>query len=248
MKIKRYNDYNEFAWIYNKHWGVQSLRMIPFLERILLSKLSDNAQILDLCCGAGLVVGALLEKKYDAIGLDGSEKLLEFAKENVPNGKFILADARDFKINIQFDAVISVFDSLNHILNIKDMNSVFNSVFCHLKSDGYFLFDLNVELGFNERWKNHTSSIIESDHVVAVQSDYDNDKKIGEFKAAIFRKVEGWTRSDVTLIQKCYAEEEILYELENVGFRNLRIIDTHKEFGTGPKGRPFFYAQKPNLS
>ena len=56
METDRYNDYNAFAWVYNKHWGSLSLSMLPTLEKILLSKLHADAKILDLCCGVGTVV------------------------------------------------------------------------------------------------------------------------------------------------------------------------------------------------
>ena len=76
METERYNEYNAFAWVYNKHWGSISVSMMPILERILLSKLPANAKILDLCCGIGTVVGELLKRSYDVVGLDGSEEAI----------------------------------------------------------------------------------------------------------------------------------------------------------------------------
>lgn len=245
MTNDRYTDYDLFAWVYNKHWGNLSLSALTILEEILFHRLDKNARILDLCCGAGQIVGALIERGYKPTGLDGSERLLEFAINNVPNGEFVLADARYFEIDGQYDAVVSLFDSLNHIMTIEDMNRVFCSVFAHLKPGGHFVFDLNIEQGFLERWENGSSSIIEPDHVIAIKTDYDSKEKVGRFNSSIFKK-EGsfWNRTDLVLLQRCYDEEEIIYGLESAGFIDVKSIDTITEFRSGAKGRPYFYGKK----
>ncbi len=53
----RYTEYDPFAWVYNRHFGAQSLRKFcPIIEELLLSALVPEARILDLCCGTGHIV------------------------------------------------------------------------------------------------------------------------------------------------------------------------------------------------
>jgi len=45
-------------------------------------------------------------------GLDGSEELLRYAKANAPEARFVLDDARSFRLSSDVDAVICLNDSL----------------------------------------------------------------------------------------------------------------------------------------
>lgn len=49
-----------------------------------------------------------------------------------------------FKINRQFDAIVCVFDSINHVLRFSEWKRVFSRVKSHLKDDGIFVFDVNT--------------------------------------------------------------------------------------------------------
>lgn len=51
--LKRYSDYDAFAWFYNRYWGGFSQRVLPILDRLLLDRLPAGARLLDLCCGTG---------------------------------------------------------------------------------------------------------------------------------------------------------------------------------------------------
>ena len=77
-----------------------------------LSKLSPNAEILDVACGPGNISAYLLGKRPDLniLGIDLSTVMLELAEQNCPSAKFQLMDIREIrKINKVFDAVICGF-------------------------------------------------------------------------------------------------------------------------------------------
>lgn len=46
--------------------------------------------------------------------VDASSEMVRFARENVPDVAFTVADAREFSLSGRFDAAYSVFESLNH--------------------------------------------------------------------------------------------------------------------------------------
>ena len=65
----------------------------------------------------------------------------------------------------------------------------------------------------------------------------------------MFSRREGrWERSDVTLLQRCYDDEEIVKALRAVGFVGVRTHDGARDLGEGLSrypGRRFFVCERP---
>lgn len=185
----RYTDYDTWAWLYNKTMGPQySKKQLSLLEKLLLPHLPKGAQILDLCCGTGQLVQQLLNKGYQVSGLDGSEAMLQYARQNAPGGKFILGDARFFELPFTFDAVFSTSASLNHVMSLEELKSVFRNVYAALRENGMFLFDLNHK-GQLEKWWNGyiAEGEIEDECAWAITPSYNTKDETGNFKVTIFQ-------------------------------------------------------------
>ena len=53
--------YDPLAWFYNRYWGNQYHdRIVPLVERTVLSRIPPGGHVLDLCCGTGFVTGQLI--------------------------------------------------------------------------------------------------------------------------------------------------------------------------------------------
>lgn len=248
--VNRYSDYDRFAWIYNKHWGDSFIRLvIPILEKLVLSHIPAGARILDLCCGTGQLAQVLIARGYRITGLDGSEEMLRFARENAPTGEFILDDARSFKLPKVYHAVVSTFDSLNHIMTLEELTSVFRNVYAALRKGGLFLFDLNMEEGFKICWDDFYD-ITEDDYACTVRTSYRPEERIARFDTTIFYSQDGRQRSDVTLVQKCYSEAEVRSALEAAGFVEIHAYAYNERLHlaelTGEAERAFFLGRRGN--
>ena len=217
-----YSDYDPFARAYNRHWGNNFIPLVfPMLENYILKNLPEGANILDLCCGTGQLARLLTNRGYRVTGIDGSEKMLEFARGNAPEAEFINADARSFQQPDIYQAVISTFDSLNHVLTIEELTSVFRNVNNALRRDGLFFFDLNMDAGFKSGWSS-SFDIVEEDNVCVFRSSYSPEERTAHFDATIFYLDKGWQRTDISLVQKCYPEEEVTAALGDAAFTNVR--------------------------
>lgn len=239
--------YDRLAWFYNRYWGTRYHRQaLPIVERLLLSRISPGAPLLDLCCGTGHLTRALAERGCRVTGIDASEAMLRFARENVPAADFMLGDARDFNFPARFEAAICTFDSLNHVTETRELAAVFQNVHRALSEGGLFLFDLNLEEAYLNEW-GKSSAIVEEDHVCIVRGGYDAGKRLGRTEITLFRREEEWRRWDVTLFQRCHLPEEIHAALRESGFEKVRCYDARRELGmTGEigVGRAYFLAEK----
>jgi SAM-dependent methyltransferase len=240
-----YSEYDRFAWFYNKYWGEEYSRpALAIFNVLLFPHLPAGCRVLDLCCGTGQIAKGLVERGYRVTGLDGSEAMLKFARENAPDAEFVHADARSFKLPHRFQAVISAFDSLNHVMELEELKLVFRNVNAALDDDGIFLFDLNQE-DESEMFGN-SLEMVEEDHVCVVRASYDPKEKLKRYDATMFTlENAAWRRSDLTLFQRYYDNEEILAALAECGFSRVKAYDARREFGfTLSDGRMFYFARK----
>jgi trans-aconitate methyltransferase len=76
-------------------------------ELLALLQPQGNELILDLGCGTGHLTNQIAQSGARVIGLDNSPSMLTTARQNYPQLEFRLADAADFSLPEQFDAVFS---------------------------------------------------------------------------------------------------------------------------------------------
>lgn len=254
MGGERYTDYDNFAWVYNQHWGGFSQLVVPIMDALFLRDLPEGSKVLDVACGTGHVSKLLAERGFKVTGLDGSAEMLRYARENAPEGEFLLEDARSFHLPPEFRAAVSTFDSLNHVLKLEELEAVFRNVHAALLPGGYFAFDMNMDAGYRAGWNGITGDS-HLDHAYIWKNSYEPEEHLASFEATLFRLVDGsWQRSDVTLWQRGYSQEEIFGALELAGFGRLRAyqVSDRDELTLVPLDeegrRGFFLCQKSNAA
>lgn len=244
----RFNDYDPFAWLYATHWGAEYHEQAwPVLERLILRQIAPESPVLDLCCGDGRLAQVLERKGYRVTGIDGSERMLEFARDRCPETRFIGGDARTFEVKDRFDAVLSTFDALNHIMTPDDLAAVCARVFDALKPGGYFAFDLNREEAYTDLWA-QTSAQVEPDMVSVAVGSYDGESRIARCHITLFReRANRWRRSDFELSQFFHREQDVLNSLFAAGFAEAKVFDASSDlgmYGNIGKGRSYFLARR----
>ncbi|HEY1207661.1 MAG: class I SAM-dependent methyltransferase [Bryobacteraceae bacterium] len=244
-----YGVYDPFAWFYSQGWGSDyHQQAAPLLEQHVFPRLPAGARVLDVCCGTGDLSRVLAAHGYRVTGIDGSEEMLRFAREQTPGAEFCLADARRFSVGSRFDAALSTYDSLNHILDPQELESAFSSVWRALVPGSLFVFDMNTEESFETLWCG-SSGTVEETAAGITRASYDPVQKIGRADLTLFRLVEGttWRRSDITVLERCYPVEAVTAALERAGFTGIE--DRHAwELGMRGDmavGRVFFFALRP---
>jgi SAM-dependent methyltransferase len=227
LSSTRYSAYDSFARIINETWGPEvSESLLPDIEQLLLKHLPQEAQILDLCCGAGHLANKLVQKGYQVTGIDGSERLIQYSRNNAPSAKFIIEDVRDFKLSSSFHAVVSTDYGLNHVINLEELTNVFKNVYTALLPDGLFMFDLSLDRRYQSDWNNSMVGDIQDEYAWALRRSYNLEEKIGTIDITIFELInQNWQRHDITWLVKGYSQTQVISALQNVGFKKVECYN-----------------------
>ncbi len=248
--------YNQtFARVYNLKWSGFARYVAPFIEAFYASTAigQENKSVLDLCCGAGHLAAYFLEKGYRVFGLDLSEHMLQYARENtrtyVESGlaRFIQGDASDFQLEERFGLVVSTFDALNHLENEEALRRCFACV--QAVCEGFFIFDLNTRGGLR-RWNNITVDENSEDAVIITRGIYDGQSDKAWTRITGFMQVTGglYERFEQTAFNSVFELEKVRSYLVDIGweevtFANIQdlktpLLEPEKE------GRVFVVARK----
>jgi SAM-dependent methyltransferase len=248
--------YNKtFARVYNDKWSGFAKSVAPFIHDFYASTSisQENKVVLDLCCGAGHLACHFLEKGYHVVGLDLSESMLDFARENtrqyVESGqaKFIQGDATNFNLEERFGLVVATFDALNHLENEQALKNCFECVY--KVCQGFFIFDLNTRNGL-KRWNSITVDENSEDALIITRGIYDgmSDKAWTRITGFIQTSDGLYERFEETAFNSVFEMARVKNALLDIGWKNVyfaKIQDLNTPI-TEPEheGRVFIVASK----
>lgn len=240
--------YDDFAWFYNRYWNEEFHSLaFPILERIWLPRVPENGRILDVCCGTGYLAGVLAERGYRVTGVDLSAEMIAYARRNIPDAHFHIADAAAFCAPEPQDAAVSTFDSLNHILTPAALEQTFRATAASLRRGAPFAFDMLLEEAYQTHW-GEAFALVRDDHVITITgAGYHFRTKRASCTITMFRLQAGvWQRSDAVIDERCYTPREIETAAARAGFGELACYDAGDLGMAGQlgHGRTFFVATK----
>jgi SAM-dependent methyltransferase len=135
--------YEVFAPFYDAVQGDRA-EHAAYLRGLIETHHPGARRVLELACGTGSVLKQL-QDDYQVTGVDRSEAMLAIAAAKVPEARFVAGDMTEVRLGEQFDVVLCVYDSINHLLEFEQWESVFDRVHDHLGQRGIFICDINTE-------------------------------------------------------------------------------------------------------
>ena len=229
-----YSEFNEpFAGLHNNSWGPGYNKTgLTTLEKLPLTHIPEGANVLDLCCGPGLLLQWLANKGYQVTGVDRSERMLQYAREKAPGCKLILGDVRFCELPLNLDAVFSTGLGLTHILTLADLTSTFRNAYKSLQKNGSFVFDLRLHDGYNGRWNGSMERGITNGYAWIKKKRYDPESKEGQVDISVFSF---WKRIHTIWPVRGYTKDEVNLALKEVGFTKISVYDFRLDLGApGP--------------
>ena len=200
--MKPLNNYDPIASFYDAHWTDRYHPSASVaLKAVIVERVPPRSSLLDLCCGTGEISRRLAMEGYRVAGIDISPHMIECARNNVPEAIFEVGDARSFRLVQPVHAVVSLFDSLNHLLTAEELLSAFRCVHRAILPRGVFVFDMNMEEAYRTQW-GKWSAHVHPDEVCIVRGGYDDHLRIGRTEITFFRRQRRWNRYEVELKQR----------------------------------------------
>jgi len=240
--------YDDVAEMYHKLWADWYLpATLPALERLFFSQVAPGARVLDLCCGSGHVTKELAARGYKVTGVDNSAKLIALARHELRDVDFRVEDARHLRLDGSYNAVLSTFDSLNHILSLTELKDVFAGVHGVLDRRGLFVFDMNLAEAYSADLREWSVNISDTS-VGLVRGNFDPARKKATTELIWFVRNTNercWSRHESSVEQQCYDQTEILTALSQSGFGSIEAISAREAGVTSELGfgRTYFAAR-----
>ena len=102
-------------------------------------------KVMDVGCGAGALTKALVDVGFEVTGVDTSAEMLQLARANIPEARFVHASIYDTEIR-GYDAVVAVGEPLTYHSEEADADNVVRNFFQRvadaLPSGGLLIFDV----------------------------------------------------------------------------------------------------------
>lgn len=222
--------YKDFARVYDEFMDQTPYDewLLNILNVFKKYNIKENAQVLDLGCGTGKMARRLKKAGYQVTAMDNSMDMLEVAASEEDDGiLYVLQDMVSLELPDQMDAVVSICDCMNYILEKEDLREAFTRVKRFLKEDGVFMFDMNSHYKYREILACNTFAEDREDASFIWDNFYDESDRINEYQLSLFIQNEQGTynKYEELHLQKAYDEEEVKELLYEAGFTSVTVCD-----------------------
>ncbi len=217
--------------------------MAAYIHRLIRQHRPKARTLLELACGTGAIL-KFLAKYYDVVGLDLSHQMLAIARKKLPHVRFYRKDMINFDFGRQFDVIICVFDSINHVLRFADWKKIFGNAARHLEEDGLFLFDINTEPKL-ERLINAPTWVSKFGQNLELVKVTDGGRSIANWNVKVFEHQSGsrYKLFEEDLKQISFPVEQVRDALQKQ-FTNVKVIDVLGGKPSGKSNRLYFVCKR----
>ncbi|MFQ3610652.1 MAG: methyltransferase domain-containing protein [Fimbriimonadales bacterium] len=209
---------------------------------------TEVQRVLDLCCGTGNLTELLVLSGFEAVGVDLSEPMIQRARQKAQEHDlpitYYVQDASELDLPETFDGVVSLFDSLNNIIQPERFAECLRRVYRHLRPQGIFIFDLNTEYAFKEKMFDQSNRRSRAPLRYHWRSEYDPSTRLCTVRMEFWVREEGQERYFQEIhCQRAYSNREVETMLVAAGFSEVYVYDAYTlDPPTNRSDRVFFVA------
>jgi ubiquinone/menaquinone biosynthesis C-methylase UbiE len=236
--------------------GVPYRFWVRYLHSLWDHHKHEPMSVLDLACGTGTISLILAQEGMAVTGVDIAAPMLRQAEvKSAKAGLFVSLEQQDAaELDLpgkQFDTIVSLFDSLNNIVEPDRLLRCFKRVKLHCLPNALFVFDLNTEYAFKQGMFNQKSNPLDGPLKYEWKSIYDEGTKL----CTVFMNFKFKPKRKPSMAfkeihyQRAYSTDEITSMLEEAGFINVSVYDAYTLFpAKGRSDRLFFTAATPGIA
>lgn len=139
--------YSHISHLYDKIMEhVNYYEWADYIKQIIRQFAPRSMSVCDISCGTGNMAFLLTSFGYHVYGLDQSESMITIAQNKAQQDNqslsFHVGDMRTFKLPLQVNVILSLYDSVNYLFSQNEFIEMFNSVYHALLPEGLFIFDI----------------------------------------------------------------------------------------------------------
>lgn len=188
----------DLAWIQQRGFSDFAREATPGIVAALRSAGFEGGRVVDLGCGSGVLLAALIEAGYAGVGVDVSAALLELARETAPAAALVHGSAWDVDLP-ECVAVTAIGEVLCYLgeegAEPPGLEPLFGRIAAALRPGGLLLFDLIVA-GAGEPMAYRSWREGEG-WTVLVEVEEDSEARRLRRRIVTFRRVDGaWRRGE----------------------------------------------------
>lgn len=187
--------------------------------------------VLDVCCGTGLMAAELTALGYRVVGIDASSAMLDRARTLLGDAaELSLQTLPDLHVEGPFDAAISTFDGLNY-LPFADLERSLAAIAVVMRPGGSFIFDLHTD-AMLEVAANHPVISGETDGIgYTIRNVVDPAARTCESRIEVTQGAESFSERH---LQFFHTDEQVRGALSRAGFDVVAITDEYTDLTAGP--------------
>jgi len=216
--------YEGYARVYDRSGQrAFSVRMVPYVERLLGGRGVEATSLADVACGTGTFALAMAAKGWDVVGVDASGAMLAQARAKAENQgadvRWLQQDMRELRLGREVSVITCLYDSLNYMLTSGDLVAAFRAAYRNLWPDGWYLFDMNTAYAFATMWDGDTYVHDGPDLTVLISGAYDEYRQRVRATVTWFeRRGSLWAKGSEEHVEQAYPLEHVAMHLQDAGF------------------------------
>lgn len=209
-------------------------RWAAFVHDVVQADDRPVRDVLDVCCGTGLMGAALRPLGYRVAGVDASDAMLARARTRLgPDAVLVRSMLPRLDLDGVFDAAVSTLDGLNH-LTPAALAATVAAVGDHLRPGGWFLFDLHTDAMMRFTAEHPTVHGEDSGLVFRIDSSVDLRARMCDTSIVVTRTSDGDTFTEHHR-QHFFTDSQVRAAARGAGFDVVAVTDdyTHRPVDAG---------------
>jgi len=185
--------------------------------------------MVDVACGTGTLALQMARRGWTASGIDASPGMINASVRKATGAglpvTFSCQDMRSFAVPEPVGLVTSFYDSVNHLLTLRDLRAFFRSA-CHaLESGGLLIFDVNNELCYRKLWKG-TTTIEHAEFTLVLRNSYAPVRRLARSRVLVTHHAGASRPPEREVVdERCFTRDELAGALAREGFTLLTAED-----------------------
>lgn len=202
------------------------------VEELIREGQPNGKRLLDIGCGTGELL-LRMTKNYQCDGMDLSEGMLKIAQRKLKHRevKLFLGDMVEFDTGYKYDIMVSLFDTVNHMVSVEELESHLKSVSNSLNDGGVYIFDVVDREFMNEMFPG--GAFVDNRKDITCIWEHEIEEGIDYIDATYFLKNSkgSWDKLTESYSKKIFSEEELKKTITKTDLKLIKVIENNQIAG-----------------